>query len=71
MNSISKTALEFADRADKYYINNYSFGVQCLTDLAKNGLDARTQLINAIEQIKKLTEEIARLEAQLNEKDSL
>ena len=68
---IVQSALDFIEHNDKYYINNYSFGMQTLTDLAKNGLDARMRLINTNDHIKKLTAEIARLEARLNEKDSL
>ena len=70
-NCIAKDALEFVEHTDKYYINNYSFGVQTLTDLAKNGLDARMRLIHANDHIKKLIDEIDQLKAQLNEKESL
>jgi hypothetical protein len=70
-NCIAKEALEFVEHTDKYYINNYSFGIGVITDLAKSGLDARMRLINTNDHIKKLTAEIARLEARLNEKDSL
>jgi hypothetical protein len=45
--------------------------MQTLTDLAKNGLDARMRLIHAGDHIKKLIDEIDQLKAQLNEKDSL
>jgi hypothetical protein len=68
---IVQSALDFIEHNDKYYINNYSFGVQTLTDLAKNGLDARMRLIHAGDHIKKLIEEIDQLKAQLNEKESL
>jgi hypothetical protein len=69
-NKLTKDALDFVEHNDKYYINNYSFGIGTLTDLAKNGLDARLRLIYANDHIKKLTDEIARLETQLNEKES-
>ena len=69
MNDNSKKALDFSERANKYYINCFNFNTQALTDLAKCGLDARARLIEALEHIDKLTEEIASLEQQLNNKD--
>lgn len=69
-NSLAKNALEYVESNDKYYINSYSFNIQTLTDLAKNGLDLRLRLINTNDHVKKLIAEIARLEAQLNEKES-
>lgn len=68
---IVQSALDFIEHNDKYYINTYSFGAQTLTDLAKNGLDARMRLIHAGDHIKKLINEIDELKSQLNEKESL
>jgi len=70
MNDTAKKALDFAERADKYYVNCYNFNNQTLTDLAKSGLDARLRLIEAIDHINKLTSEIKSLEERLNSKDS-
>jgi hypothetical protein len=70
MNDTAKKALDFAERADKYYVNCYNFNTQSLTDIAKCGLDARVRLIEAIEYIGKLAAEIKSLEEQLNSKDS-
>lgn len=69
-NCIAKEALDFVEHTDKYYINNYSFGIGVITDLAKSGLDARMRLINTNEHVKKLIAEIAKLEAKLNEKET-
>jgi hypothetical protein len=70
MNDVAKKALEFSENAEKYYANCYGFNNQALTDLVKHGLDARGQLIRAIEQIEKLTKEIQSLEEKLNSKES-
>jgi hypothetical protein len=70
MNDTLKKALEFSENAEKYYVNCYGFNNQALTDLVKHGLDARGQLIRALEHIDKLTKEVQSLEEQLNSKDS-
>ena len=70
MNNTSKKALEFSENAEKYYVNGYGFNNQTLTDLVKHGLDARGQLMRALEHIDTLTKEIQSLEEKLNSKDS-
>lgn len=70
MNDVSKKALEFAERADRYYVNCYNFNGQTITDLAKAGLDARLKLIEAIAIINDLVSEVATLRKELNDKES-
>ena len=61
MNPHIRKAAEFTDRSSSYVFNSYGFDDRAISELARNGISARSRLMEACNLINEFADEITHL----------